>query len=72
MPDQKVQPETLHPMLRFPWWRHGDPVPDFIFQYLDKAILMDLAVAQLEAQREILQSEGKLAERSIAILKQMK
>jgi hypothetical protein len=47
-------------------------VPDFIFQHLDKVILRDLAIAQLEAQREILQSEGKLAERSIAILKQMK
>jgi len=72
MSEQKIQPEALHPMLRFPWWRHGDPVPDFIFQHLDKAILKDLAVAQLEAQREILQSESKLAERSIAILKQMK
>jgi hypothetical protein len=51
-----------------PWWRHGDPVPPWIRDLLDKTALQELAVSQIQLQKSILEAQVKSLDQQIAIL----
>ena len=64
--------EPLNELLRFyphPAW---DPVPPWLFQALDRAILRDLAVISLEHTRATAELNNKAIEGAIAVLKRAK
>lgn len=48
------------------WW--VDPVPWWFVNQLDKNVLRDLAVIQLEVQREVLAVQSKGLERTLAVI----
>ena len=64
--------EQLPDLLRFhpKWW--FDPVPWWFASHLDKAVLGQLAVVQLELQKQILGLQSKAIEQSIAIVRGVK
>ena len=47
------------------WW---DPVPWWFVNQLDKNILREVAVIQIELQREVLAIQSKGLERTLAVL----
>ena len=61
---------TLAQSLQLPprFWVY-DPIPPWVLQVLDRAVLKELAVAHLETQQAALQVQQKAIERSLAILK---
>ena len=67
--DDRSLAQSLQLPARF--WAY-DPIPPWVLQVLDRAVLKDLAVAHLEAQQAVLQVQQKTLERSLAILKSAK
>lgn len=60
-------PEALELPFRIPiYW---DPVPPWILNVLDKDILRELAVIQIEAQRAALDIQMKSIEKTLGILR---
>ena len=51
-----------------PWWRHGDPIPPWLREGLDKAVLQELAVSQLQLQKAVLELQSKHLDQQIQIL----
>ncbi len=51
-----------------PWWRHGDPIPPWIRDLLDKVTLQELAVSQIQLQKTILEAQVKSLDQQIAII----
>ena len=74
MPNQTpaLHPEALSERLIFRqrWW--WDPVPDWIIAGLDKVVLRDLAVVQLQTQRAMLEAQMKATDQVIGILGKMR
>lgn len=68
VPSVSPHPETLAPALAFRhlWW--WDPVPDWIVSSIDKAVLQQVAVAQIEAQRKTLQAQVEATEKVLQLL----
>jgi hypothetical protein len=66
MADQAA--ERFSELLHFnpKWW--VDPVPWWFVNQLDKNVLRDLAVIQLEVQREVLAIQSKALERTLAVI----
>jgi hypothetical protein len=52
----------FHPRI---WW---DPVPWWFINYLDKPVLTQIAMVQLELQREMLQVQMKSVEKTLAAI----
>jgi len=50
-----------------PKW-HWDPVPWWFVEHLDRAVLKDIAVNQLELQRDILQLQVKSISQTIDLM----
>jgi hypothetical protein len=62
----------LHELLRFnPDWVK-DPVPPWLFQVLDKALLRDLAVISLEHSRALQELNTRAIDQAITVLKKAK
>jgi hypothetical protein len=62
----------LNDLLRFdPDWVK-DPVPPWVLQVLDKALLRDLAVISLEHRRAQADLDNRAIEGAIAVLKKAK
>lgn len=66
-------PQALHPealaeplVFRHRWW--WDPVPDWIISALDKGVLRELAVVQIQTQRAMLEAQIKATDQVIGIL----
>lgn len=53
----------LHPKL---WW---DPVPWWYLEHIDKGILRDIAVVQIETQRAVLDAQMKGLDRTLSALR---
>ena len=71
MPD--INPPALPEMLQWrPWWNHGDPVPDWIINRLDKVAIVKLATIQVELNRAILDAQSKALAGAQEILRGMK
>ena len=47
------------------WW---DPVPWWFINQLDRGALTQIATAQLELQREVLQAQIKTVEKTLSVL----
>jgi hypothetical protein len=47
------------------WW---DPVPWWFVHHLDRTVLKELAVIQIELQREVLAIQSKSLERTLAVI----
>ena len=63
---------TLHDVLRFdPDWIK-DPVPPWIRNFLDKAVLRELAIIELEYQKNLLEMQAKVTDRALAVIRQSK
>jgi len=65
--------EELPESLRFiPWWRKGDPGPDWpwIVEEISLEARLQLVVSQLEYEREVVAAQSKAIDRNIAILKE--
>jgi hypothetical protein len=60
--------ELLHFNPKF-WW---DPVPWWFVNQLDKSVLKELAVIQIELQREALAIQSKSLERTLAVIAKAK
>jgi hypothetical protein len=59
-------PEALQLPYRIPiYW---DPVPPWVLQVLDKGILQELAIVQIETQRAALELQMKSIDRTLKIL----
>lgn len=59
-------PEALQMPFKIPiYW---DPVPPWILHVLDKNILRELAIIQIEAQRSALEIQMKSIERTLSVL----
>lgn len=67
-PQDDFSDPRLSPMLQFRPWPIWDPVPWWILRSLDERIVRELAVVQLETQREVLQAQMKSIERAVKIL----
>jgi hypothetical protein len=54
-----------------PWWRKGDPGPDWpwIVQDISVEARVQLVVSQLEYEQEVVVAQQKAIQRNIAILK---
>ncbi|NGZ11123.1 MAG: hypothetical protein CV088_17360 [Nitrospira sp. LK70] len=62
----------LHEALAFnPDWVK-DPVPPWIRNFLDKTVLRELAIVQLEYQKNLLDLQSKTTERALGVLRQSK
>ena len=64
--------DTLAEQLAYiPWWRKGDPGPDWpwILEDISAEARVQLAVSQLEYQKEMVVAQSKAIDRNIAILK---
>ena len=70
MADPKAErfSELLHFNPKF-WW---DPVPWWFVTHLDTNILKEIAVIQIESQREVLAIQAKGLERTLAALGKVK
>ncbi len=68
MGDHPVVP-NLEPILRFnpKWW--WDPIPPWLLDRLDRAAVAQLALAQLELQRTVLEGQLKANERTMEVIK---
>jgi hypothetical protein len=64
--DDVSLPEILRLNPRF--WVY-DPIPPWLLPILEKAVLRDLAISQLEAQREALQLQARALEKTLGIIK---
>ena len=51
------EPLEIAEQLRFrpKWW--WDPVPDWVVQHIDRAVLFEITVIQMEVQKTILQAQ---------------
>ena len=65
------KPELPESLIYDPWWRKGDPGPDWpwIFQEIGVEAKVQLVVSQLEYQKEVMAAQTKAIDRNIAILK---
>lgn len=61
-------PEVLH--FRPKWW--WDPVPDWLLTHLDKTLVRELAIAQIEFQKTVLDAQLKAVDRTLGVLSKMK
>jgi hypothetical protein len=69
MANEKLQ---LNELLRFnPEW-FSDPVPPWIFDALDKAVLRDLALVSLERSKSIQEINIKAIDSAVAVLRKAK
>ena len=69
MPKPKEElPESL---IYNPWWRKGDPGPDWpwIIDDISSEARVQLVVSQLEYEKEVVAAQSKAIDRNIAILK---
>jgi hypothetical protein len=64
--------EPLNELLRFYPGPAVDPVPPWLFQFLDRAVLRDLAVISLERTRAMADLNNRAVEQAIAVLKKAK
>lgn len=65
--------EELPDILRLiPWWRKGDPGPDWpwIVEEISHEARVQMVVSQLEYQKEVVAAQAKAIDRNIAILKE--
>jgi hypothetical protein len=62
----------LNELLRFYPGPAVDPVPPWLFQVLDRAILRDLAVISLEHSRAAADLNNRAIDQAIAVLKKAK
>lgn len=69
MPNPKA--ELPEPLAYIPWWRKGDPGPDWpwIFEEISQEVQVQLVVSQLEYQKDVVAAQSKAIDRNIAILK---
>jgi|WetSurMetagenome_2_1015567.scaffolds.fasta_scaffold836942_2 hypothetical protein len=69
MPDKEA-PVAISEALQFDprWW--WDPVPPWILRALDRAVLVELAITQIELQKTIHEAQIKAADKSIALIRQ--
>lgn len=51
------------------WW---DPVPDWVLDQISTGAIRELALVQMEAQREVLDIQTKSLDKSIAIMRKMR
>lgn len=65
MADAPKLAEALH---FDPWWRHGDPVPPWLFQLLDRTAQIEIAVIGLQAQRAMLDAQIKAADAALQVI----
>ena len=68
MPNLK---EELPDLLRFiPWWRKGDPGPDWpwIIEDISAEARVQLVVSQLQYEKEVVTAQANAIDRNIAIL----
>ena len=68
MPDTTHKPVLAEALQFDPWWRHGDPVPPWVLQILDKAILQELAVINAQMTKSILEVQLKAADATLQVL----
>lgn len=67
------RPLELNRRLRFDPGDFTDPVPPFwVFEVLDRSVIRDLAVINLERMRGLADLNNKAIEQSIAVLKKAK
>jgi hypothetical protein len=72
MEDFMANASQLNELLRFdPDW-FTDPVPPWVLQVLDKALLRDLAVISLEHRRAAADLNNRAIDGAIAVLKKAK
>jgi hypothetical protein len=64
MADQARLPEALQFRPRW-WW---DPVPDWLFPYLDKEVVIEIAKIQLEFQQVVLAKQLEMMDRSLKLI----
>ena len=72
MPNPRELAELPEVLRYLPWWRKGDPGPDWpwIVQEIGPEVRVRLVVSQLEYEREVGVAQVKAIERNIAILKE--
>lgn len=66
---QKFNVEALDPAFRFhpfPW--PGDPIPDWIIRFLDRAVIVQLAQVQMQLTQEMLSAQLKAVKATQEIL----
>ncbi len=64
MTDQPQLPEALHFRPRW-WW---DPVPEWLFRYLDKEVVVEIAKLQLEFQQAVLAKQLEMTEKALNLI----
>jgi hypothetical protein len=65
--------EELPQLLSFiPWWRKGDPVPDWnwikVIQEVSRETRIQLVISQLQYENDVAQAASNAIERNIKIL----
>jgi len=61
-------PEALH---YIPWWRKGDPGPDWpwLLKDISAEAKVQLAVSQMQFEKDLAAAHSNIMDRNIAILK---
>ena len=68
-PQMVVRPDLNlgeHFAFRPRWW--WDPVPDWFVQAIDKPVLKEIAVTQIQLQKTVLEAQLKATEQVLGIL----
>jgi hypothetical protein len=67
-PAEALTTPNLHESLvfRHRWW--WDPVPDWIMPHLDRAVIREVAVTQINLQRTVLEAQLKATDQVLGIL----
>lgn len=68
MGDVHVKPQLAEALQFDPWWRHGDPVPPWVFQILDRVAIQELAIINAQMTRSVLEAQLKAAEAVIKVV----
>ena len=69
MPEPQRASRALPDILEFrpQWW--WDPLPPWIFEQLQPAIVKELAIIKMEFEHQVLQAQLKAVEQSLALIR---
>jgi hypothetical protein len=68
-PEPQIRPPLADVLAFRPrWW--WDPVPEWVIQHLDRAVILRLALTQLEFEQTVLESQAKANSRVMEIVRE--